>query len=393
MDPQISKENNNKFNIKTFTVSGINVSLINAVRRTLLSDIPIVVFRTAPYEDCLATIHVNTSRLNNEILKQRLSCIPIYIKNLKMNLEDYELEIDETNMTDTIQYITTEHFKIKNIKLGKYLSEEDTRIIFPANDLTGYFIDFARLRPNISEELSGERLHLTCKFSIGHASESSMFNVVSCAAYGNTINETRVAEEFAKQKQIWKDQELTEEIIKMKEKDWMLIDACRFYISDSFDFTIQSVGVFTNDELLVISCKILIHQFEELKNIIDLKKLEIKVAENTMQNCFDIILENEDYTIGKVIEYMLHMKYFKGAKTMSYCGYTKMHPHDPNSIIRVAYKKSVNEDIIIQNLLEVIRDAIIIYKNLKSQFQDTVDDSPKGIGESKEYEEDDGEKW
>jgi DNA-directed RNA polymerase subunit L len=392
MDPQISKEHNNKFNIKTFTVSGINVSLINAIRRTLLSDIPIVVFRTAPYEDCLATIHVNTSRLNNEILKQRLSCIPIYIKNLKMNLEDYELEIDETNMTDTIQYITTEHFKIKNTKLGKYLSDEDTRIIFPANILTEHFIDFARLRPNISEELSGERIHLTCKFCIGYASESSMFNVVSCAAYGNTLNETRVAEEFVKQKQIWRDQELTEEVVKMKEKDWMLIDACRFYITDSFDFSIQSVGVFTNDELLATSCKILIHQFEDLRHLIDLKKLEITVAENTMQNCFDIILENEDYTIGKVLEYMLHMKYFKGVKTLSYCGYTKMHPHDTSSIIRVAYKKAVNEDIIIQNLLEVIKDAVIIYKNLKSQFHGEHDE-PEGAVESKKFDEEDEEAY
>ena len=70
----------------TFTLSGVNVSLANAIRRTLLSDIPIVVFRTSPYESNKANITINTTRLNNEILKQRLSCIPIHITDLQMPL-------------------------------------------------------------------------------------------------------------------------------------------------------------------------------------------------------------------------------------------------------------------------------------------------------------------
>jgi DNA-directed RNA polymerase alpha subunit len=64
-----------------FTLSGVNVSLANAIRRTILSDIPLIVFRTSPHEQNKANIILNTTRLNNEILKQRLSCIPIHIKD------------------------------------------------------------------------------------------------------------------------------------------------------------------------------------------------------------------------------------------------------------------------------------------------------------------------
>ena len=67
--------------ILKFTLSDINVSLANAIRRTILSDIPTVIFKTFPYEKNQATIYINTSRLNNEILKQRLGCIPIHIKD------------------------------------------------------------------------------------------------------------------------------------------------------------------------------------------------------------------------------------------------------------------------------------------------------------------------
>ena len=65
----------------SFTLRGVNVSIANAIRRTILSDINTVVFRTTPNEKNKATIIANTSRLNNEIIKQRLSCIPIHIKD------------------------------------------------------------------------------------------------------------------------------------------------------------------------------------------------------------------------------------------------------------------------------------------------------------------------
>ena len=38
---------------------------------------------TLPYEKNDAVFHENTTKFNNEILKQRLSCIPIYINNLE----------------------------------------------------------------------------------------------------------------------------------------------------------------------------------------------------------------------------------------------------------------------------------------------------------------------
>ena len=76
-----------------FTLSNVNVSVANSIRRTILSDIPTVVFKTAPYEENKANIIVNTSRLNNEIIKQRLSCIPICVKQIdEFPIKNYLLE-------------------------------------------------------------------------------------------------------------------------------------------------------------------------------------------------------------------------------------------------------------------------------------------------------------
>ena len=72
MNPTIkaeSKKNDDRLNILKFTMTDINVSLMNAIRRTVLSDIPTVVIKTTPYEENKANIITNTTRLNNEILK------------------------------------------------------------------------------------------------------------------------------------------------------------------------------------------------------------------------------------------------------------------------------------------------------------------------------------
>jgi len=373
MNPIIQAQSRNKderLNIMKFTISDINVSLINAVRRTILSDIPTVVFKTSPHEENRANITVNTSRINNEILKQRLSCIPIHIKDLDMNIQDYRLEVDEENMTDTIRYITTEDFKIKNIKTDTYLEEDAVRTIFPPNSITGYYIDFARLRPRISDSIQGEKLKLTSEFSIGTVKEDSMYNVVSICAYGNTLNEAAIEEALSKKVQTWRDedQSMSAEVIALKKKDWYLLEGHRIFIPDSFDFTIQSVGVFSNEYIIKKSCEILMNKLRGLMNLIESSELEIIPSENTMQNCHDIILKNEDYTIGKVIEYLMYARYYQGEETLTYCGFSKMHPHDTDSIIRLAYKDNTSIEMISQNLLMVSGQAISIYERISQMF-------------------------
>ena len=113
MNPKISQISE-EASVFKFTLSGVNVSLANALRRIILNDIETVAFRTETYNDNKCTINVNTGRLHNEILKQRLSCIPIYSTNLDELPGKFILEIDETNDVDYIRFVTTEHFKIKN---------------------------------------------------------------------------------------------------------------------------------------------------------------------------------------------------------------------------------------------------------------------------------------
>jgi DNA-directed RNA polymerase alpha subunit len=366
MNPRVDNvsEDNNIFR---FTLSNLNVSLANAIRRTLLADIPIVVFRTTPYEENKANIITNTSRLNNEILKQRLSCIPIHITELDMPLQNYIMEINVENLTDTIIYVTTEDFKIKNLTTTEYLSENDTRKIFPPGEL-GYYIDFARLRPKISDEIPGEKLHLTCEFGIGTAKENSMFNATSTCAYGYTPDIENIDVELGKKVQGWKDKDMSKTEIDFESKDWRLLDGQRIVKKDSFDFILQTIGIYENRNLVKMACDILINKLEKMDTTMETDELKITPSDNTMKNSYDVLLENEDYTIGKVLEYLLFSKYFEGVAILSYCGFKKLHPHDLDSIIRIAYKDETEMTIVKQNLKTCIMDAIMLYKNIQERF-------------------------
>jgi DNA-directed RNA polymerase subunit L len=75
-----------------------------------------------------------------------------------------------------------------------------------------------------------------------------------------------------------------------------------------------------------------------------------------MANCHDVVLLDEDYTLGKVIEYILYDKYYEGEALLSFCGFKKFHPHDTESTIRIAYKQETEKHILKQHL----RDASMI---------------------------------
>jgi DNA-directed RNA polymerase subunit L len=199
-----------------------------------------------------------------------------------------------------------------------------------------------------------------------------MFSAVATCAYGFTVDTKEQEVKLGKKRKDWKDEGKGEKDIEgFESKNWMLLEGARIVKKDSYDFMIESVGVYTNMELLNMGCDILNDQLRGLDKVIEEDRLNINISQNTMSNCFDIVLENEDYTIGKIIEYCMYAKFFEQAegKVLSYCGFRKMHPHDPDSIIRVAYLEPTDRTTIKGHLKECIAEAIQVYDKCKSTFK------------------------
>lgn len=350
--------------LMSFTITNIDVSYVNALRRTILADIPIVCFKTTPYEENKANIMINTTRLNNEILKQRLSCIPICIPNLEDTpIKNYLLELDFENKMDTTYIVTTKDFKIKDLSSNTYLEDGFVKKIFPPFiPPTGngeYYIDFVRLRPRISDEIPGERIKLTCEFSVSTARDDSMFNVTGTCSYGYTPDPEKMEEQLEIRKQKWKDEDKKESEIKFEAANWKLLEGLRYVKKNSFDFIIQSVGIYENEKIIIKASEILLHKFEVMKNALAQDELEIKAADNTMENCYDVTLVNEDYTMGNILNYELYTIFYRDLKMLSYVGFKKLHPHDSDSILRLTLTDITKGISTIKTMLNSVMDESI----------------------------------
>jgi DNA-directed RNA polymerase subunit L len=360
--PEISdqKENNDVY---TFRIERCNVSIINAIRRTLLSDIDTIGFKTEPYNDSneklnSIIIYENTSSFTNEILKQRLACIPVHLKDFdKTPVDNLIVSLDKENKSESIEFITTEDFDITDITTNRKFSDELKKKIFPPSSITKQHILFARLKPPISKNTEGQKLKFQSKLFVTNAKESGQYNVCSTAAYKNTEDPVKQTEAWSVEEEKLEKLMLPQNEIQKRKKNWYILNSKRYFLKDSFDFVVETVGIDRNEELLKKSCDILLNSLELFGKKMEEDKFEILTDQINMKNSFDIILNGYGYTIGKIIEYLLHEIFFKDKKILNYVGFIKKHPHDEHSIIRVVFADETQANI----------------DNIKSLFKTCVD--------------------
>ena len=365
--PKVTHGLENK-GIYSFTLENANVSVANALRRVIISDIETVIFDTN--NDSINIIE-NTTRFHNEILKQRLGCIPIHIKD-KEGIENILVELNVNNATDSLQYVTTKDFVIKDIANDKYLTEEATKKIFPPNNLTKEFVLFTRLKPKISTDIPGESINLKVKLTTGTAKEDGMYNVVSTCAYGNTPDKVEQHNQWQEIAEELETKGLSDAKIEYQRKNWYTLQAKRHYIKDSFDFKIESIGVFSNIEIVNKACDNLIKRLDKIKKKAEDVNLPLDMKATAMASSVDIKLVGEDYTIGKVIEYILHEEFYKKSGQLSYVGFIKKHPHDNHSIIRIAFSEDGADTLNDSNVNKMVHFACdvgkYIFSNMKEYF-------------------------
>ena len=349
-----------------FKICNINVSFVNAIRRTILSEINVccIEFDSNNVDNDSILISVNTGRLHNEILKHRLSCIPVYVKeDMETFCKENILEIDCHNNSDVPIFVTSGDFRVKNQVRGDYLENKN---IFPPNRMTNDYIDFSRLRPKISDTIPGESLKLTAKFSISNASKNSTHNVVSVCSYSNSLDEIEIKKKWNVLHVELKSRGVSDEVIDFEKRNFYFLDANRIFVENSFDFKIQSVCILSNREILLLSLTHLLEKFVSFLALLEKDGVTILVSETTMPFSFDVQLYDEDYTFGKILEYLLYQHFYLGA-TLSYCGFKKFHPHDNKSVIRVAFPTSPSPKLLCEILRKSCDMAVSVLQSVVTQ--------------------------
>ena len=365
-----------------FQLINLNVSYANGLRRTILSDIPTLGFKAFPHSENQVDIKTNTSRFNNEILKQRIASVPIHINDHGIPFHDLEVTLDMKNTTQETMNVTTGDFKITNTVTNDEWSTTAVNKVFPPDPMTGDHILLVRLRPKISDELPGEELQMKARMSLVTAGYDGVYAAASTCSYGFTPDKAKQQEEWEKKRKGEEEhlvpgaggkkegkEEGTKDI-ELLQENWFAHEAKRYFIPNSFEFVVESIGVFTNQQLVVTALDILLEQMVYIQKLAEDTGLSVKKSASTIPNSYDMRLDGVGYTVGKMLESELHNGPYRQDEILSYVGFRKAHPHDSDSVIRIGFADSFAGDkaMISRIIVGAITQATSVLNGLKEDF-------------------------
>ena len=345
--------------------------------------------------------------------------VPINVPNPdKFDVEDYLFIINVSNNTNSIISITTEHFEIKKISTNKMLSRDEVKRFFPPDPITGDYILLDRLKPKyfvpekqLSKDAVNEmnkefnklnngedvmHFHIEGKASISNATENGHYNPNSCASYTNSIDPEKAVnglkDYIDKQLESAKTKNITPMNKEQLAKRFELTEKARyFYTNDKdeanvFTFKIESVGVIPpliifHRAINIIKDKI--HNF--IGNLISKNENAIKInISDKFNGGYDIIVNDEDDTLGTIIQSHLSILYAdfalpKEQRKLQFIGYKKPHPLEKKIMFSI---QGVNDNLdeLINSIIKVGCSEII---KMLNKIQNELEGTSQFVNELK----------
>jgi DNA-directed RNA polymerase subunit L len=370
------QKNDNKI---SFIVEDIDVSILNSIRRTILSDIPNVAFDFEPYEfdNKKVDIITNTCSLHNEIILQRLSMIPLKFTENEINDFDplkYKFKLSKTNNTNKMLNVTTGDIQIYDENDKKY-SDSFIRKIFPKNKISDDFILLTKLKPNNYDKDKGDSIEINMIASKKTAKDYAGFGYVSQCVYHNIVDKDKAKQALKELKE--KNKNLNSKELEDLEKDFNTLDKFRHFKTNkydepnSFQFDIESEARASPEYLFFKSIEIIKGRLQRLlENIID-NKITINKIKNT-ENLYEFIIENEGHTIGNLIQSILYNIHIREneKKDINFIGYKCPHPLENTLIINIRFTNNINSTEVNAIFRKGITDIQDILDNINKKWID-----------------------
>lgn len=317
----------------SFEIHNVDVSVVNALRRTILTDIPVVGFMGEGDQTSVEIIQ-NTGPLHNEFMEHRFGLIPMHLteEEVESFMDDqYLIELSVTNNSNTIQNVTTHQCKVW--KDEKELPVKEVQRIFKANHITHQPILITRLR-------AGESLHVKGKPVKSTARSHAGFAPVSLCTFSYIVDPVKAAQV---------DNTLDKE---------------RSYKTKN-EFGDPAAMLFELEPECGLTPKYLVSKALEM--IMDrLKKLSSNDAipgKATPQG-MEYTFQDEDDTLGNLLQTYMFQKYIREKKlspsgeVVSYVGYYCPHPLDSTMVLRISIKDDNDPSARKDAYWNILHDAI-----------------------------------
>tara|TARA_B100000902_G_C27258607_1_gene889378 strand:- start:326 stop:1558 length:1233 start_codon:yes stop_codon:yes gene_type:complete len=389
--------NNIVFDIKGDSTIGLDKSIINALRRTILSGIPTIGFRTDIDQSDIKIVKNNTS-LHNEFLLHRFALLPLYIDPIDYN-KQYLFYLNVENIDQPIKTITAGDINIyplkknidpdllKEIDINNYDTENPINDKQKNNILRPFrfknkneYCILTELKNTNSKIKQSLELYGVPRVSYAH--EDARWQSVSCATYSFKKND----ELF---KKVLKEKSEIEEIKDKKdfEKALFIKDSERYFYRDIqaepfwYTFKIDSQHHYSSKEIFITACEIITKDLEifskELPKIISDEDCIMSLnKDKNNENIYEISVQNYDNTIGNLLQNYISRYLINNKSVLNLCGYKKEHPLEQSISFKLSinpnnkiFNQSIEQKLVamIQIIQEACADLINIFAKINAE--------------------------
>lgn len=343
----------------TFQIKDIDLSIVNSIRRVIISEIPTIAF----YFDSSDTnkidiiINKNTGSLHNEFLAHRISLIPIHFNENEIrtfNNDSYTFKIQKKNKSLSILSVTSADIQV--FKDGTLQPPSVRERLFPKNSITGDYVLITKLKPNLYHMEEGEEIDIVCKASKGIGLQHARWSPVSQCSFINLKDD--IAGQKAFQEKIQKLEEngkaLTDSEKKSLRTQFDTLEAYRYFKKNKFDepneflFSIETECALTPRYLFKEAFGILSQRVQDFAKGIeedDIKKISYRELPN-IPNFFELEIKNETYTLLNLLQsciYNDNIRDVKGSKVLEFIGYYNPHPLDDKMVLKIKFSSDISK--------------------------------------------------
>lgn len=346
--------------VLTLDIKDVDLSIVNAIRRVILAEVPTIACAFDPLSDKNPdiTITTNNSALHNEYLAHRISLIPMcfpeeVVDDEAFDPEDYIFTLKVKNTSQDIIPVTSKDIRISN-REGRPYPEAFHSQIFPANPITKDHILITKLRPNIYNAEKGEEIDITFKGSRNIAKAHSRWSPVSCCALANRVDEKEA--DAALKKALKSAEDTKGSSLTTKEADSIrsrfdTLDRYRHFVKNQygeaceFHFKIESECGLSPRYIFSKAISVLVGKLNIfVENLRSQKGVSINRLHES-QHFYEMVIEDEDYTLLNVLQCGIYNREIREKHTstpLEYIGYYQPHPLDNKMILKLKFKKAVD---------------------------------------------------
>ena len=346
-----------------FTLSPIQVSYANTLRRLILTGVETIAFRsdmTITGSTTDVEVKQNDTPMTNEMLADRIGLLPLCIPDpLQWREDRYLFVLNATGNKDNMTHVTASDFVVKEFistedSKEEYEKQEKKEVIvqsapfFPPNPLTGQTCLIATLPRVVGSAPQG--IHIIAKATKGTGREHARFSPVSQCSYEYTLDTNPVRQEtmftqwLASAKKIGALEEDSERYKELKrEFNTMQIKRC-FQINEkgepySFDFTIETVGCLTVPYIVKRACEVgenMCSRYVNLQQGDVPPEITISSSDSRIIG-YDFLVRGHDHTLGNLLQTWLVEHHIEGTAEpkITYAGYCVPHPLRDEMVLRI----------------------------------------------------------